>query len=206
MAEAWLIVGLGNPGPKYANTRHNVGFLVVDRILAERTHVTTEALANGVRYTIAGPGGSELHLLKPFTYMNASGVAVRETAENLGIPSDRILVIYDCLDLPLGRLRLRRGGSSGGHRGVESVITELETSGFLRLRVGIGRPDSETIDYVLAPWSSTEWAIVDQAVDVSAQAAMVVAEHGIDAAMNSYNGWQAATESPARESTTGDKT
>jgi len=206
MAEAWLIVGLGNPGPKYASTRHNVGFLVIDRMLAERTQVTTEALANGVCYTIAGPGGSELHLLKPFTYMNASGVAVRETAGNLGIPSDRILVIYDCLDLPLGRLRLRRGGSSGGHRGVESVITELETSGFLRLRVGIGRPDSETIDYVLATWGSTEWPIMDQAVDVSAQAAMVVVEHGIDAAMNSYNGWQAATESPARGSTTGDKT
>lgn len=204
MAEAWLIVGLGNPGPKYADTRHNVGFRVVDRILAARTHVRTEALANGVCYTIAGPGGSELHLLKPLTFMNASGVAVRETAGNLGIPSDRILVVYDCLDLPLGRLRLRRGGSSGGHRGVESIITELETSGFLRLRVGIGRPDCETIDYVLASWSSTEWPLVDQAVDASAQATMVVVEHGIDAAMNSYNGWQAATESPARESESGD--
>lgn len=206
MAEAWLIVGLGNPGPKYAETRHNVGFLVIDRILAGQTRVRTEASADGVRYTIAGPGGGELNLLKPLTYMNASGVAVREAAGNLGIPSDRILVVYDCLDLPLGRLRLRRGGSSGGHRGVESVITELETSGFLRLRVGIGRPDCETIDYVLASWSSTERAIVDQTVDVSAQAAMCVAERGIDAAMNSYNGRPADGESPARESTTGDQT
>jgi len=205
MAEAWLIVGLGNPGPKYAGTRHNVGFLVIDRILADRTHVRTEALANGVRYTIAGPGGSELHLLKPLTYMNASGVAVRETVENLGIPSDRILVVYDCLDLPLGRLRLRRDGGSGGHRGVESVITELETSEFLRLRIGIGRPDCETIDYVLASWSSTELPIAGKAVDASAQAAMMAAEHGIDAAMNSFNGWQAEDESPARETKPGDK-
>lgn len=189
MAESWLIVGLGNPGPHYADTRHNVGFLVVDRMLSGSARVLAHAQANGVRYTIAGPGGKELHLLKPLTYMNASGVAVRETAGNLGIPSDRILVVYDCLDLPLGRLRLRRGGSSGGHRGVESVITELETSGFLRLRVGIGRPDCKTIDYVLAPWSSTERPIVGQAVDASATAALFAANHGIDAAMNSFNGW-----------------
>jgi PTH1 family peptidyl-tRNA hydrolase len=206
MAEAWLIVGLGNPGPKYAGTRHNIGFMVLDRILADRTHVKVKALANGELYTIAGPGGEELHLLKPLTYMNASGVAVRETAGNLGIPSDRILVIYDCLDLPLGRLRFRRSGSSGGHRGVESVITELETSGFLRLRVGIGRPDCETIDYVLSSWSSTELPIVARAVDASAQATMVVVQHGIDAAMNSFNGWQAESESPARNTEPGDRT
>jgi PTH1 family peptidyl-tRNA hydrolase len=179
--------------------------MVLDRILAERNHVKAKALANGELYTIAGPGGQELHVLKPLTYMNASGVAVREVVEDLGIPSDRILVVYDCLDLPLGRLRFRRGGSSGGHRGVESIITELETSGFLRLRVGIGRPDCETIDYVLSSWSSTEMPIVAESVDVSAQAAIMVVARGIDAAMNSFNSWQASAESPARKPETGDE-
>lgn len=205
MAEVRLIVGLGNPGPKYAGTRHNVGFLVVDRILATRKCLRTETSGNGVCSTVVGPGGGELHLLKPLTYMNASGIAVREIAGNLGIPSDRILVIYDCLDLPLGRLRFRRAGGSGGHRGVESIIAELETSGFLRLRIGIGRPDCETIDYVLSSWSSTELPIVGRAVDASAQAAMVAAEHGIDAAMNSFNGWCADDESPARNTESGDE-
>jgi PTH1 family peptidyl-tRNA hydrolase len=186
-----LIVGLGNPGSKYEGTRHNAGFEVVDnvyRVLSRRSpesRTSTGVLVSGECE------GHVVHLLKPLTFMNSSGVSVRQTAFSLGVTAEEILVVYDCVDLPLGRLRLRRSGSSGGHRGVESIIRELETEKFPRLRVGIGRPESETIDHVLSSWTSAERPVFARVVSAASRAVLTALRDGIEAAMNSTNGWSA---------------
>jgi PTH1 family peptidyl-tRNA hydrolase len=180
-----LIVGLGNPGQAYAATRHNVGFLVVDRILEEAREPAVERRDS--LYRLTGVGG--LLFLKPFTYMNRSGSAVRAVADICGIDPAEILLVVDCLDLPLGKLRLRQKGSSGGHRGVESVIRELETDAIARLRVGIGRPGADTVDYVLSPWADDEADLLRSVLAAAADAVRCAATDGMERAMNRYNGW-----------------
>jgi PTH1 family peptidyl-tRNA hydrolase len=187
-----LIVGLGNPGPKYEGTRHNAGFEVVDRLAGDLTRRQPETrIANGV--LLSGCCGDRpVHLFKPLTFMNDSGTAVRAITTVLGLGPENMLVVYDCLDLPLGRLRLRGGGSSGGHRGVESIIRELETDKFPRLRVGIGRPESGTIDHVLSPWTAAERPVAERVLETAAQAVQTALREGLEGAMNRYNGWTAA--------------
>lgn len=189
-----LIVGLGNPGPKYASTRHNAGFEVADRT-AERLgtgfgHIPE---ANSMR-AAARYRGVGLYIQKPLTFMNRSGEAVLQMTRRLKISPGEILLVYDCLDLPLGRIRFRSGGSSGGHRGVQSVIEQLQTQQFARLRIGIGRPDREAVDYVLSQWTPGEKSVFQQGVDVSAEAVLHFITDGLVSAMNKYNGWRAETE------------
>jgi PTH1 family peptidyl-tRNA hydrolase len=187
-----MIVGLGNPGPEYARSRHNVGFQVLDLFAArhrlsfdkaqKRARVTQEPV------TLAGWSGRVL-LAKPITYMNASGEAVGPLAKFYKVPSVDILVVFDDLDLPVGRLRLRPDGGSSGQKGVKSIIQALGTEAFSRLRVGIGRPPGQMdpADYVLQPFSAAqeeEMAFVRMKAADAIEAWLAL---GIDAAMNQFN-------------------
>jgi len=184
MEERFLIAGLGNPGARYAKTRHNLGFMVVDRIAEEeglswRRH--DRALV-----TRWGSGW----LMKPTTYMNASGEAVAPFVRYYKIAPERLLVIHDDMDLPLGRLRLRRGGSAGGQKGVRSVIAELGTDRFDRLRIGIGRPPAgwDAASWVLSEFSEEESALAARAVEAAAAAARTWRTEGLQAAQQKFNG------------------
>lgn len=185
-----LIVGLGNPGARYAGTRHNAGFLVVDRLYERFGKGQWQLTRHGHVAQVTG-FDRDVRLLKPQTFMNSSGLAVMETVQILDLQSVEVLLVYDCVDLPLGRIRLRQHGSSGGHRGVESVIATLGTQEFPRLRVGIGRPGSETIDYVLSSWAFAEMPLVTAVLDAAVDAVVHVLQHGVQSAMNAYNGWSA---------------
>jgi len=160
-----LVVGLGNPGREYENTRHNVGFMVIDE-LAKRLKLKNfreESLSHVYRAKIAG---REIILAKPQTYMNNSGLAVVNLLEDNGIEPQEMLVIYDDLDLPLGVTKLRLEGSSGGHRGVESIVKNIKTEKFPRLKIGIGRPKNkkEVVNYVLSPFGREEEEIAQAVI------------------------------------------
>jgi PTH1 family peptidyl-tRNA hydrolase len=152
-----LLVGLGNPGKKYEKTRHNVGFMVVDEFLKKLRvkDYREECLSHLFRVKVFD---REVLVAKPQTYMNNSGLAVLNILEEYEINPEEMMVIYDDLDLPLGRIRLRLEGSSGGHHGVESIIKEIKTESFVRLRIGIGRPKdkNKVVEYVLSPFSPEE--------------------------------------------------
>ena len=184
--ESKLVVCLGNPGEQYANSRHNAGWQTAKRILAKsaNSEVCRFQPTCGCLYKLESADGNPFHLLLPMTYMNNSGVAVKETLDILGIAPPGMLVICDCMDLPVGRLRLRSHGSSAGQRGVESVISELQTDAFARLRVGIGRPEPgfEVVDYVLADWVSAESSLVNYMLDAAADCCLKWIDNGFDAA------------------------
>jgi PTH1 family peptidyl-tRNA hydrolase len=182
-----VICGLGNPGEKYRLTRHNVGFRVVD-LLADRWAVSGGRVRDGAaRIEVRRPAGDVL-LLKPMKFMNLSGgplkAAMRQAEVDLG--SD-LLVICDDIDLPLGRIRLRRSGSAGGHNGLRDIISSFGTNEFNRLRVGIGR-GGETVDHVLATFKPVERDLASEAIATAADAAELWLVEGIDEAMNRYNG------------------
>jgi PTH1 family peptidyl-tRNA hydrolase len=183
-----MIVGLGNPGSKYANTRHNVGFMVVDEI-ARRLGVGEGDWKTKDRARQAQAGGRDLLLVEPQSYMNESGVPTRLVAAWFHIPAERMLVVYDELDLPFGRLRVRDGGSSAGHNGMKSIISYFGTE-IPRLRVGIGRDDgSEAIERVLGSFSERESALLPAVIGAAADAALLWLDNGIAAASNMANGW-----------------
>jgi peptidyl-tRNA hydrolase, PTH1 family len=181
-ARASVIVGLGNPGPEYAATRHNLGFRAVDE-LARRCGVGWVA----VRESLVGSSDA-LVLAKPQTYMNRSGQAIRGLHERLGVPYERVLVVYDDMDLPFGALRLRERGSPGTHNGMRSVVAELGSDDIPRLRIGISqaRPGAAT-DHVLSEFSPDEEAAVEELVRRAADAALCWAREGATMAMNRYN-------------------
>ena len=159
MADAWLIVGLGNPGPRYELTRHNVGQLVVDELAARRGETFRAHKANArVVETWLRPGGAKLILAKPNTYMNVSGGPVAGLAKFYGLGPDRIVVVHDELDIPFDTIKLKVGGGHGGHNGVRDVAKALDTADFPRVRVGIGRPSGrqDPADWVLDPFGATE--------------------------------------------------
>lgn len=184
----YLIVGLGNPGRQYQNTRHNIGFRCVD-LLAARWGL--EFRRQRARAEVAdGPiEGERVILAKPQTYMNDSGDAVRGLAKLNGLAPSRILVICDDLDLPFGRVRLRDRGSSGGQRGLRSIINQLGTEEFPRLRIGIGRPPPgvDPIDYVLTTFTPTENQELGEVLDRAVQGIEVLLSRGLAAAMNVVN-------------------
>ena len=185
----WLIVGLGNPGEKYERTRHNVGFLVVDT-LAEELDIPVQKLKHRALTNTARVGGRKALLMKPVTYMNLSGEAVRPAADFYHVPPERVLVISDDTALPLGKLRLRKGGSAGGHNGLKSIIQHLGTDQFPRLRVGVGEkphPDYDMADWVLARLQGADWKTMEEAARRAAQAVECVLSQGMDAAMNRFN-------------------
>ena len=179
-----VVVGLGNPGPRYADTRHNIGFRVVDALVAPGAGWETGEQADTVP---ARCGGEEVILVKPMTYMNRSGDAVRALQERLGFGPDQVLLVVDDFLLDFGRLRLRRGGSDGGHNGLASVLGRLQTDQIPRLRLGIGPvpDDRDDIDFVLSPFGADE--DVDGLVERGRAAAHCWAHEGIDAAMNRFN-------------------
>ena len=199
MATPTLIVGLGNPGPEYEGTRHNVGFDVVDAVLAGlKSSVQVQHRFNGI-VAATRTRGRQLHFVKPLTFMNNSGETVAKATRVLGVPPEEVLVLYDCMDLPLGRVRFRRRGSSGGHRGVESIISEMGTADFPRLRIGIGRADGDTIDHVLSAWSENEEPVIGRVVEAMVEAVVFAVHRGVDAAMNRYNGLDFGPESESEE-------
>ena len=184
MKERFLLAGLGNPGARYAKTRHNLGFMVVDRIAEE------EGLfwRRRDRALVAQWGSG--WLMKPATYMNASGEAVAPFVRYYEIAPERLLVIHDDMDLPLGRLRLRRGGSAGGQKGVRSIIEQLGTDRFDRLRVGIGRPPAgwDAASWVLSEFNEEEAALAAKVVETAAAAARTWRAEGLQAAQQKFNG------------------
>ena len=193
-----LIVGLGNPGAEYAKTRHNAGFMLADR-LAERWRAEWSAARKfQSRLARVERGGRRVLLCKPQTFMNASGEAVGALVRFYQPTLARLLVVVDDADLPLGELRLRPGGSSGGHHGLESVERHLGTRNYARLRVGIGRQSGarEITGYVLGRFNSTEAALADRVLTVAADQAETWLAAGIQKAMSQFNG---AVAGPANE-------
>jgi peptidyl-tRNA hydrolase, PTH1 family len=187
-APRYLVVGLGNPGERYRLNRHNIGFHCVGRLA--RDHGIA---MNKRRFKAAwGQGriaGEPVVLAMPQTFMNDSGQAVAPLSRWFKIPPERIMVVYDDLDLPVGRVRLRPGGSSGGHHGIESIIAHLGTREFNRLRIGIGRPEfGDPIDYVLNDISREQEPALAEGCEVAARAIECFLERGIREAMNQYNG------------------
>jgi PTH1 family peptidyl-tRNA hydrolase len=189
-----MIVGLGNPGPDYARTRHNVGFQTVD-LLAERHGLSFDRFQRRARLGIGAldlrdGAAKRVVLAKPMTYMNASGESVGALAAFYKIVPEDILVVYDDLDLPIGKIRLRPGGGSGGQKGIASIIKALGTEEFPRLRVGIGRPPGQMdpTDYVLKRFSAEQEREMTLARVRAADAIEAWLAQGIEAAMNQYNG------------------
>ncbi len=194
MAERWLIVGLGNPGHSYTDTRHNVGFWCINRLARKhRIELETKRLYALGRGSI---GSAEVTLVKPRTYVNRSGLAVAPLLEKEAAAASHLLVICDDLDLPVGKLRLRPSGNHGGHNGLRSIITHAGSRDFPRIRIGIGRPtedgapvtDSHAVaDYVLSRPSREERALLDEAVEKTLAAVDMAIEEGFESAMNQYN-------------------
>ncbi len=185
----WLVVGLGNPGDKYEGTRHNVGFQVIDA-LAERADVPVQRLKHRALTNPAVLGGQKVLLLKPVTYMNLSGEAVADAARFHKIAPDHILVVCDDVSLPLGKLRIRRGGSAGGHNGLKNIIQHLSTDQFPRVKLGVGakpHPDYDMADWVLSRFAGQDRAAMDEAVRRAADAVESVLRDGPDRAMASFN-------------------
>ena len=185
----WLIVGLGNPGQKYAHTRHNMGFLTVD-LLAEQLNVKLNKVKFKSAYNIVRFGGQKCLVMKPQTYMNLSGEAVREAVQFYKIPADHVLVIYDDVSLPVGKLRVRPTGSAGGHNGIKNIIAHLGTQEFPRIKIGTGAPSgggAEMIDWVIGVPSQAERKILVESFETAIKAAEDIIENGCQKAMNDYN-------------------
>lgn len=187
-AVEWLIAGLGNPGSKYENTRHNMGFRTVE-LLAEQRGVKLNKVKFKSAYNLMEFAGARCLVMKPQTYMNLSGEAVREAAQFYKIPADHVLVIYDDVSLPVGKLRVRPTGSAGGHNGIKNVIAHLGTQDFPRIKIGTGAPEDKDgmIDWVTGVPSQKEREVLLESFKRAIEAAACVIEHGCQRAMNDFN-------------------
>lgn len=184
-----LIIGLGNPGKQYEHTRHNIGFDVIDALADKWGTSLNQMKFNGMYATVHRPEGKVM-LVKPLTYMNLSGECVRPIMDYFDIDIEDIIVIYDDLDLEIGKLRLRQKGSAGGHNGIKSLIQHLGTQEFNRIRVGISRPPAnmKVADYVLSKFSKDEQAVVEEAVKKSCDAVETALSKKFLDVMNTFNG------------------
>ena len=184
----WLVVGLGNPGDEYAATRHNAGFMLVDR-LARAWGVELRGRLFRSRTGLARRGGEDVLLVEPKTFMNRSGTAVRAALEGKGLGPDRLIVVYDDLDIPLGEIRVRKAGRPGTHKGMISVAAEVRTDDFARVRIGIGPCPAgrDAADYVLEPFRRAERADLERGLDQAAEALEMVLDGGIEKAMTRFN-------------------
>ena len=186
----WLVVGLGNPGGEYQNTRHNAGFMAVDRI-ADALGVRITKIKYKALCATANYRGQKLLLLKPETFMNASGLAVEAAAHFYKIPPERVLVLFDDISLPVGKLRIRKNGSAGGHNGLKSIISCLGSDQFPRVKIGVGakpHPDYDLADWVLSTVSKTEWPDYQEAMSHAGDAALCIVKNGCEKAAAEYNG------------------
>lgn len=192
-----LIVGLGNPEPKYEHTRHNIGFAAVDELAKIwQMPLKENKRFQGIFAEGNAPGGKKIRLLKPLTYMNLSGQSVRAVTDWYKIEAQSVLVVYDDMDLPVGRLRIRSSGSAGGHNGMKSIIAHLGVKDFPRLRIGIGKSDGKkaTINHVLGKFAPQEIEAIDEVLYASVKAIEQSLKEGIEKSMNSYNGFSANVE------------
>lgn len=187
-----LIVGLGNPEPKYDNTRHNIGFSAVDELAKVwQMPLKENKRFQGLFAEGVTQGGQKVRLLKPLTYMNRSGQSVRAVTDWYKVEPRSVLVIYDDMDLPVGRLRMRLSGSAGGHNGMKSIIAHLGSQEFPRLRIGIGKSEVEkgTISHVLGKFAPEEFKAIDEILYISVKAIELGLKQGIEQSMNRYNGF-----------------
>lgn len=191
MDKMTVIAGLGNPGSKYENTRHNAGFIAID-LLSKKYGIKVDRLKHKA---LTGDGlinGERVLLVKPQTFMNLSGESIRDIVQWYKVPAENLIVIYDDVDLPAGALRIRSKGSSGTHNGMKSVIYQLQSDGFPRIRIGIGKaPEGwDLADYVLGRFGADEIPVVAKCIERAAEAAALIATEGVATAMNKYNGDQ----------------
>jgi len=190
-----LIVGLGNPEPKYDQTRHNIGFAAVDALARSwQISLSENRKFHGAFGEARGPQGDKVRLLKPLTYMNRSGEAIRAVTDWFKLPPESVLVIYDDMDLPMGKIRLRLSGSAGGHNGMKSAIAHLSTQNFPRLRIGIGRSqgtsksdDPVAISHVLGRFSPDQTQMMSKVLQLVVEAVELSLKQGVEKAMNRYN-------------------
>lgn len=186
---AWLLVCLGNPGDQYEGTRHNVGFQVADE-LGERARIPIQKLKFRALTNICTLGGEKVLIMKPVTYMNLSGEAVRQAADFYKVPPQRVLVVSDDVSLPVGKLRVRSGGSAGGHNGLKSIISHLGSEDFPRVKLGVGEkphPDYDLAEWVLGRFTGEDKKTMRAAIKRAADAAECIIQDGVDKAMNKFN-------------------
>jgi peptidyl-tRNA hydrolase, PTH1 family len=200
----WLVVGLGNPGDEYAATRHNAGFMLVDR-LARAWGVALRGRLFKSRTAVARRGEEEVLLAQPKTFMNRSGQAVRALLAGKGVPPERLLVVYDDLDIPLGEIRVRKTGRPGTHKGMISVTGEVRTDAFPRVRIGIGPSpaDRDASDFVLEPFGRNERPLVEKSLELAEEAVEMILDGRIDLAMTRFNHRRATTETPGDDGKSG---
>ena len=188
--DSWLIVGLGNPGREYEKTRHNTGFRCLD-ILAAKLDIRVDRLKFQGLYGQGTYHGKKVFLLKPQTYMNLSGRSVLQLSAYFGIPPQRIVVVFDDISLPPGRLRIRSEGSAGGHNGIKSIIQELGSQDFPRVKIGVGakpNPEFDLADWVLSSFSAQEEKALATALENGAEGALAILDSGVPEAANRFNG------------------
>ena len=188
--ETWLIVGLGNPGKEYERTRHNAGFRALD-VLADKLDCKIDKGKFQGIYGQANYGGKKLMLLKPLTYMNLSGRSVLQLSAYFNIPPQRIIVMFDDISLEPGRLRVRADGSAGGHNGIKSIIQEVGSQAFPRVKIGVGakpNPEYNLADWVLSTFSAQEEKALATSLSNAADAALAIIDHGVPEAANRFNG------------------
>jgi PTH1 family peptidyl-tRNA hydrolase len=181
------VIGLGNPGKQYEETRHNIGFIIAD-VVASLLKCDRKYVERCFSHIYICED-HDLLIVKPQTYMNNSGVAVKNLLEDYNLKPDEMLVIYDDLDLPLGTVKLKKKGSSGGHKGIQSIIESIKTEHFPRVKVGIGRPEKkeQVVEYVLSPFKKEERIIVDKVISHTAQCVLNVLKYGVDKSLNFCN-------------------
>jgi len=186
----YLVVGLGNPGDEYKHTRHNVGFDVID-LMAEKYNARVNRIKFKGVYGEVSISREKVILLKPSTYMNLSGESVREASSFYKIPNENIIIIYDDISLDAGKLRIRSKGSAGGHNGIKSIIANLSSDIFPRIKIGVGQPEKSLIPHVLGRFSKEHRVLVEKAFEASAKATQTIIEKGCTEAMNQFNGFNA---------------
>lgn len=184
----YVIVGLGNPGERYTQTKHNIGFITID-YLAEQHNIKVNKIKHKAVIGEGTIGGEKILLVKPSTFMNLSGQSVMEIMNFYKVPIENLIVIYDDIDLPVGKVRIRQSGSSGTHNGMRNIIYLLNNQGYPRIRIGVGKqPDYMDLgDYVMTKFNEEEKPLIRDAVKNSAQAVEEIVKNGINAAMNKYN-------------------
>jgi PTH1 family peptidyl-tRNA hydrolase len=186
----YLVVGLGNPGDEYKHTRHNVGFDIIDLMKGKYNVSINRIKFKGV-YGEVNISGEKVILLKPSTYMNLSGESVREAVSFYKIPNENIIIIHDDISLDAGKLRIRSKGSAGGHNGLKSIISNLSSDVFTRIKIGVGQPQNSMIPHVLGKFSKEDRVLVEKTFDASIKAVETIIAKGCTEAMNDFNGFSA---------------